>query len=422
MSNNIEEYTNTNKNDTENAKKIKIMSHHKYFTASFIEIMNILLNKSNELEPELNDEQQSSKLYNRHTKLRTACKELINGFTHDDQYDQARIIKKIYKVITLHLDKFYPNPSKSLFSIKNETGAVVTIIPGIDISLVTSIMNDSEMDNLWDYMYVMYISSASIISLINEHKKGKVFELIPQMRERVVKSGVLRRGAGLTNPFLGLMPESSESSNSSEKYDIDSMFSNVDQIQAPSGDLMDSLFQMSGVDKLVDINQLNEQLKNVKQEDIDVATKSITKLLGAENDKDVSEVCGTLVEGIVEDLQANADKGIQGMYDTARTVSERVGQHIDRTKMGKTIEKLASFMKDGESNLKNMKDDKGNPIGEDIMNRLKGPLEMAQKMSKNQNGMPDFANMAALLSQVSGITNSISKDNKDSKDSKKKSA
>lgn len=398
----VEQNNLVKQESNESAKKLKIISHHKYFTASFIEILDIILAKSNELQiPDDFDTKEKSqmKLFNGHVKLRTACNDLKNGFTNDEKYDQGRIIKKIYKVITMHIDKFYPTPSKTLFTLKNEDGAIVTIIPGLDINLVASMMNDEELDNLWDYMYVMYISSVSIISLINEHKKGKVFDIIPQMRERVLKSGVLHRGKGMANPFLGLTSDST-----SENYDVDTMFSNVDEIQAPSGDIMDSLFQMSGVDKLVDINQLNDQLKNVKQEDVEEAKKSITKLLGAENDKDVEEVCGTLVEGIVEDLQANSGKGIQGMYETAKTVSKRVGNQIDKTKMGKTIEKLAAFMKDGESNLKNMKDDKGNPIGEKLMNSLKGPLEMAQKMGNGKNGMPDFANMASLLSQVSELT------------------
>ncbi len=400
----------------ENAKKIKIIAHHKYFTASFIEIINILLAKSNEIDLEKLDQNNKAdqKLFRGHTKLRTVCNELKIGFTNNDQYDQGRIIKKIYKVITTHINKFYPNPTKELFMLKNEEGATVTIIPGLDMGLIANLMTDEELENLWDYMYMMYISSVSVISLFNEHKKGKVTDIIPHMKARVLKSGILHKGAGMTNPFIGLASEL----GSDKQYDVDTMFENVDSIQAPTGDLMDNLFEMSGVEKLVDIKQLNEQLKNVKQEDIEEATKSITKMLGAENDKDVAEVCGTLVGGIVEDLKENADKGIQGMLETAKKVSQTVGQKIDRAKMGKTVDKLASFMKDGESNLKNMKDDKGNPIGEKIMDSLKGPLEMAQKMSKGQNGMPDFSNMAALLSQVSNIANTMQNKNNDNDDVK----
>lgn len=403
----------------ENAKKIKIITHHKYFTASFIEIINILLEKSNEIDiTKLNPENKVElKLYYGHTKFRTVCHELKDGFSNNDQYNQGRIIKKIYKVVTLNLDKFYPTPTKELFTLRDEDGAIVTIIPGLNINLVTSTMSDEELENLWDYMYVMYISSVSVVALFNEHKKGKVVELLPEMRERVLKSGVLHRGKGMANPFMGLASDAV----SEGKYDVETMFKDVDTIQAPSGDLMDNLFEMSGVEKLVDIKQLNEQLKNVKQEDIDEATKSITKMLGAEHDSDVAEVCGTLVNGIVDDLKKNSDKGIQGMLDTAKIVSKTIGQKIDKNKMGKTVDKLANFMKDGESNLKNMKDDKGNPIGEKIMDSLKGPLEMAQKMSKNQGGMPDFSNMASLLSQVTNIANTMKGGDTDEKIKKKSS-
>lgn len=387
-----------------NARELKIITHHKYFTASFIEILNIIQNKSQEIQLEKLDitDKTNMKLFKGHTKLRSVCDDLKSGFLNDNEYDQGRIIKKIYKVLTQQMDKFYPNPSKELFVQKNQEGAIITIIPGLDVSLVINMMNDQEMNNLWDYMYVMYISAVSLISLTNEHKKGKVFEIIPQMRERVVKSGVLHRGDKMMNPFFGLMSEASESA-----YNVETMFSSVDEMQSPNGDMMDELLKMSGVEKLVDVEQLNSQLKNVKQEDIDEATRSITKLLGAEGDKDVTEVCNTLVGGIVEDLKENSNKGVQGMFETAKKVSEKYGKNIARDKMGKTVDKLASFMKDGENNLKNMKDEKGNPIGEKIMSSLKGPLEMAQQFEKGANGMPNFANMASLFQQVSGAVNNI---------------
>lgn len=393
--------------ENENSKKLQIVTHHKYFTAAFIKILDILLDKSNTINlNELNHENKTElKLFKNHTKLRSVCNELKYGFSSESEYDQGRIIKKIYKVITSHIDKFYPNPQRELFTLKNEEGAIITIIPGLDINLVTSMMTDDEIKNLWDYMTVMYISSVSIISLVNEHKKGKITELLPMMRKKVAESGVLSRGLGLSNPFMGL----SSDVISSEKYDIDTLFQNIESIEAPTGDIIENLFEMSGIEKLVDLKQLNEQLKNVKQEDIEEATRSITKMLGAEEDSDVAEVCESLVEGIVGDMKLNSDKGIHGMFDTAKKVSKTIGQKIDKNKMGKTVDKLASFVKNSESNLKDMKDDKGNPIGKEIMEKLKGPLEMAQKMGKNQSGMGDFTNLASLMSQVGDIAKSMQK-------------
>jgi hypothetical protein len=373
-------------------KKLKIMTHYKYFTASINEILNILLSKSNELDIT----NTTSKLHNGHQKLRTTCENLKKCFANNNQNDISKIIKKIYKTLTTHIDKFYPRLLRNLFTLKNEEGSIITIIPGVDMNLSVSMMNDDELLHLWDYMCVMYVSSVSIISLINEHKKGKVLDILPEIRDKVIKSGVLNNES-MTNPFFGISSEPFDTTTSTEKYDVNTMFSNVnneddtDINDTSSGDMIDSVL-MSGVGKLIDISQLNEQLKNVKQEDMDEATRSITKLLGAEGDSDVSEVCNTLVEGIVSDLQLNSDKGFKGLYDTARSVSQRIGTQIDKTKMNKTVDKLTSFIQDGESNLKN----------------LKGPLEMIQNMKNGKNGQPDMKNIASMFATLTKTMNSTS--------------
>ena len=417
----MKDQTDTNESESKN---LNIAVNYKYFTTSLIELLDIIRAKSYEIDLDKLDQnnKQDKKTFNGHTKLRLVCDELKNGFLHEEKYDEGRIIKKIYRVLTQYLDKFYPEPTKALFTIKNEEGATVTIIPGLDINLVTYMMDDKEMDMFWSHMYMMYISSVSMISTKNEHKKeGKVHEVLPKMRERVLKSGLFSKDGKMFNPFIGLMTTSD--GNSSSEYNVETMFDTVEEIQKPTGPSMEDVFKLSGVDKLVDINQLNDQLKNVKQEDIQEATKNIAKLLGSENDADVTEVCNTLVEGIVADLKSNADGGIKGMFETAKRVSEEVGKNIDKNKMKKTVVKLSDFLKDGESNLKNMKDENGNPIGSKIMDSLKGPLEMAQAASKGNGGVPNMADMMALMSQVTGAVNTVKSDShassKPSKSSKK---
>jgi hypothetical protein len=380
---------------TEQSKKIKIMTHHKYFNTSLTEVLNILVNKSNTVDTSL----LSVKITKAHKRLRDTCEKLKGGFSlNNENYDQSKIIKKIYKVITQYISKFYPEPSTELFRLKNESGEIITIIPGVDINLIIPLMSESEIDNLWNYMYVMYISSVSIISIVNEHKKGKVYEIMPDMRERVVKSGILN-GGGESNPFFGLF------SNNHQEYDINDMFKNVDNIDDPASDIMSSLFKMSGIEKLIDTDSLGDQLKNIKQEDITEATKSITKMLGAEDDEDITEVCNSMVEDVVKNLTNNSDKGIEGMRETIKNMSSKISSNVDNKKLSKVLGKLSTFMENGEENLKNLKDENGNMIGESIFESLKGPLEMLQNMKKGNNGMPDMASMQSLFAQFSKMSN-----------------
>lgn len=392
-------------------KNLNIAVNHKYFTTSLLEILNMVKSKSEELNLnnlDQNDKQQK-KLFNGHTKLRNACDELKKGFTDSVDYDQGRIIKKIYKVITQYLDNLYPNPSKDLFSIKNKENATVTIIPGLDIQLVTKMMDDDEMKKLWDYMYMLYISSVVMITEINSHKKdGKVWEVLPKMNDLLIKSGKYE-----FNPFIGVntLGKTSDDKNVTSNYSMETMFENVEDYEKPTGPSIEDMFDLAGVDKMIDLKQLNEQLKNVKREDIEDATKNITKLLGAEDDPDVKETVQTLVGGIVDDLKTNPADGIKGMVKVAKEVAEKYGKKIDKSKMEKTASQLGDFLKNGEKNLKNMKDEHGNPIGEQLMESLKGPLEMAQMSGKNGQ-MPNMADMAGLMAQVTSAVGKIQNQNK----------
>lgn len=365
-----------------NQKNLTVAINYKYFITSLIEILNLLNNKSNEVDLTKLDSsiKKYSNIIKNHSKFRNVCSELKTGFSSDDdEFDKGRIVKKIYKVLTQHLDKLYPDPDISLFSLTNENNEKITIIPGLDIGLVAKSLDENELKILWTHVYMLYISSVGMISVNNSHKKeGKVWDVLPKMKQKVAEFGINKDGQ-IFNPFVGV-------GSSSGECTVDSMFSGIDNIQKPSeGQSIEEVLKLTGVDKLVDINQLNEQLKNVKQEDIDEATRNITKLLGAEHDSDISEVCGTLVENIVKDLKENPDGGIKNMFDVAKSVSQKVGKTIEKNKMRKTALQLTEFLKNGENNLKNMKDDKGNPIGKNIMNSLSIPLKLVQSYNQNDD-------------------------------------
>lgn len=390
------------------SKNLSIAIYHKYFTDSLIEILDIVISESekNNLDClDLNNKSQK-KIYNSHERLRKTCLELKNGFNGTDtNYDQARIIKKIYRVVTQHLTKLYPTPQMNLFELKNDDGATITIIPGLDIQLILKQIENQTLEKLWDYFYMMYISSVIMITEINEHKKnGKVWEILPRMKERVIKSGMFSQEGKFFNPFIGVMPETTHDQKIG--CNIDTMFESVEKQETPSGPSFGELMSIPGMDKAFNIDQLNEQLKNVNPEEIEDATKNIAKLLGAENDSDVQEVCSTLVGGIVEEMKYS-EGGLQGMVKVAEKVSEKIGKKIDRQKMQKTANQLNLFIKDSEKTLKNFKDKDGNPIGEKIFDTLKGPLAGMQ----NSNGELNMGNMANIFTQVSSALNQMNNTN-----------
>jgi len=394
----------SNTTNTNDVKQELQKFNHANFTSSLIELLNLFKIKSLEKYPDDDNQEfdKNNKTYKYHLKLRSVCDELKNGFIHDAGYDEGRIIKKIYKVLTQYIDNFFPNPTLELFSLKNEDNRTVTIIPGLDINLVCKTFSEDDQKVLWSHFYMMYISAVEMISSVNEHKKNKIiYQLLGKMRNKVVDMGIIKKDK-FFNPFIGV-----GINDESENYNVETMYENIENMPASTGPSIEDVINLSGVNKLVDLEQLNEQLKNIKDEDITSATDSITKLLGAEKDSDVGEICGTLVSEIVADLKSNPNGGIKSMFGTAKSVTEKIGEKLDRTKMQKTAQQLGNFLKNGGENLKNMKDENGNPVGANIMESLKLPLQLAKSM---ESGKPlDPSQYMNLMSSLNSATHNLPK-------------
>lgn len=392
-------------------KNTDIQINHRYFTISLLELLEMALEKSNTLNLDTLDVsiKKNVKTIKDHTKFRGVCNELKKGFSEkNEEFDQGRIIKKVYKVLTQHFDMIYPDSNNELFTLKNEKNQTVTIIPGLDLNVVVELMDDAEKKLLWGYIYFMYVSSVSMISLINDHKKeGKSIENLPKLKTKILESGVMQKNSKLFNPFFGLIGQE-ESKND---YSVEKMYENVEGIKSPEEFTVDAMMKMTGIDKLFDSSQLNDQLRGIGQEDISDATSNIAKLLGAEGDSDINEICGSLVKGIISDLKDNPTKGFSNMFETAKSVTEKIGKTLDGKKMEKTANKVFSFLKNGKENLKNMKDDSGNPIGEKLMSSLAGPLQMVEKLGAGASP-EDYKNLFSQVSNaVSGEVSTLPKKN-----------
>lgn len=362
---------------TPEEKNFEIVVNHLSFTTALTEFVTLVKNKS--LENTF--DQKNIKLVTSHKRLRETCTKLIAGFSNDggsEDFDQGRIIKKIYKTLSTHIDKLLGTTDDkgnytsdvTLFTIRNDEGKIVTIIPGLDVNLVIGLLTPEELKSLWGYLYIIFISSVRMISTINKHKQeGNIWNTLPIFQARVTKLG-LTAGTNkkLFNPYVGLTSDTT--------LDVSTMFAAVDDIKQPSAESMLGNLGLD-INKLIDVDKLNEALKNIGQDDINEATKHIVSVLGASGDNDTSSVYATLVNDIVDDLKTN---GLTNMFETAQSVSKKAAGKVDRNQMTKAAMGLSNFMKNGEEQMKQMKDDKGNPLGADIMKTLETPMNLISAM------------------------------------------
>ena len=173
-----------------NNEQFDLQVNMNFFIKSLNELVNLLFLKSKEENIEILD--SNLRLHKckceQHMKLRESCAILKNGFVEENQtFDKGRIIKKVYKTITEHIDLIYPEKN-DIFFIKDKNNNIITIIPGTDIGLIVNKLTPEENKLLWGHLYMMYISAANMICNVNKQEKiGKIWEIIPKLREKIVE-------------------------------------------------------------------------------------------------------------------------------------------------------------------------------------------------------------------------------------------
>ena len=391
--NDINDNINTNTSENKN-----IVSQIHLFTASSICMLNILRDALQRTNDNNNDNDNSDKFNQRdeisYSKFMGASKKYIDSITrNDEEFDYARFIKKAFttfknKEQCCQLLK----KDKALFDVRDTENKIVTILPGIDIRFGYKYLTNDEINKFWQYLYLFSCSVFNMIKINNEDKfnNSEKYEIVREtntkMQQELSMTGIMFNNQ-VFNPFIGLTDHSMNGANKNENttnqnYGFEDMFTgaNLPSLDGPSISI-DNILKMLQVDKIFNENKLNDELKNISDSQINEATDRIIELLGAGGNSDIKEVCGTLIQDIVESLRTN---GINNISKTLKDVTDKARNIIEPNKMIQTAESMKSFMANSQDKLKDFKDpNTGNPIGESLMKNL--PTDFMNMFTKNFN-------------------------------------
>lgn len=229
--------------------------------------------------------------------------------------------------------------------IKNKNAQVFAsewiILPKVDLSVIWSQLTFAQKSKVWIYLNVLVATSEFISKTITTSER------LPD---------------GLTfNPYKGIGGESDE-------YTVDDILAGKEtDDEAPSAPGLGSMMSMLGIDKSLPINQISEQLKNMKPEDIEEATANIQKYFGKE-DKATAGVMSDMLKTIQTELSSqDLSKGnpldnIMKIADSvaAQMKPKMVGKNFDPSKLLESAQKAANDCTD--ENGKKLFDENNNPF------------------------------------------------------------
>jgi len=293
---------------------------------------------------------------------------IIKFLTLYDKLDMASVIFRLHS---------------SLFKVKDQItrrddiifNKTFYVLPEIDMSVQWTHLSDAQKNKIWTYIQILGLE----VEMLMDYDPNKE----PEQKEQLVSNNndvednndkiVKEEKKPLEfNPYIGI-----GSNEQTQEYGVNELLSNVptfdeDRPDAPG---LTSMISTLGIDKMINMDELSKQLKDMKREDIDNATNSIKSLLGNGMDENTSNLISDMLGNITDNLKMtdiSNGKPLENIVKIAETVASKMrpemqARNVDMRDLLSSTQKIAQ----------NCKDDAGNPLFKDGQN----PFDMLNKMT-----------------------------------------
>lgn len=260
------------------------------------------------------------------------CAEVIQIF---DKLDVVKIIYRVYNQLS---------KSASLIENKDETlfQTPFAILPDIDLSIYWPKLIKGQKDKLWTYMRILLIESDVLMNYqqsqpsISQTTSLEVSQQntsleVPQpftSSELVVVNKELD-----FNPYVGIGP------SGQNEYNVNDLFSGLpkdDEENNNYGPGLGMIANMIGLDKKINIEELSEQLKNMKPEDIESATNNIKSMLGTTVDQKTSDFLSSMLTNISQEMSSTKMKNgdpLGNIMNIAKSVAEKIRPQVEENQI-----------------------------------------------------------------------------------------
>ena len=352
------------------AQDKNMISQIQRFTVSSISMLNLL----HQISEKHNDVDEKDKISM--DRFIASSQKYIESIKTDNNFEYPPFIKKAFGALRSETQcKYLQDKNPELFNIRDGANKIVTVIPGIDIGFAYRHLSDDAKEQFWQYMYLFSSSVFNIIKMSNAAKFCKyshISDTLIVIENYMAKTGIMFNNQ-IFNPFIGV-------GDSNDNYSVSEMFTGG-ELPKQQNLSIESALSMLGIDKLFNGDNIRNELKNFDDTQITMATEKISEMMGVGADPESKEVYGMLIKDIVSNLKEN---GIDNIDKVLRNVAENA-KNIDRNKMIKTTNNLKDFMENSQDKIKNLKDANGNPIGEQMMNKMNMPMNIMKMMNVMKN-------------------------------------
>lgn len=278
-----------------------------------------------------------------------------------NKLDFARVIFRVYNLLQDNLEQIIKK-DEMLF------GTTFILLPGIDLSQIWGSLSKGQKTKIWTYLTILNIESDILMSLqsVQPAQSGtyQITQNTTQTTQDVVQTENINNeqldgnneGKQLSfNPYEGI-------GQSNTNYGVDEMYASLENIDddTTGGPGLESVIKMIGIDKMVNMEELQEKLKNMKKEDIDEATNTLKNMLGDGADEKTTALISDMLTNISNEMKnddMNNTDPIKNFMHVAEKVAEELKPRINRDNID-----IAKLINSAQSCATKCTDQNGKPL------------------------------------------------------------
>jgi len=305
-----------------------------------------------------------------------------------EKYEQLNMNKVILRFIS--------NTREFKEQIKQKDETIFTDqfkpFPGIDFSEIWPKLTDGQKKKSWIYINILYHLAETIIE--NKEREPQI------QQDQAITSSF--------NPYIGIGEDN-------PNYGIDELFSGPKDLPISEEDKNKSqlgIGSLLGMDKMLDINGIKQQLGNMTQDDINTATDNIQNIIGTDNDPNTKNLITNILTNLKDEIKNSESTGkpMEDMMKIVNSIGSKMqpeiqNSNVDMDKLFKGASKMTGVNMNPMEVMKMMSTGKGLPTEYKAMMNMMG-------ISMNDFKDLDEKKMGNIMSKMSDKNNKNKKNNK----------
>ena len=232
-----------------------------------------------------------------------------------------------------------------------------------------------------DLLKILQIESELVMGFVNSERQIKQEMELQQEIKQEIEQEIEPENTDTENkpkqldfnPYAGI-------GDNNINYTIEEMYAslaNCEDTSSNSGPSIETLIKITGIHKMINMDELSNKLRNMNEEDVHLITNNLKQMMGDHVDDKTSNFIGNMMMNVSKELQQsdkNTGDALTDILKTSYTVAENMHQQAETENID-----LQQISKSARAIMNNCKDANGNAMFAGSMN----PLNMLDQLTKD---------------------------------------